>query len=182
MSVTPFPVIDGLADAELQAAVLDGECYRLAGAYLPIAVAPSTAARASAALGGRSTRLVAAFGTAAWVWRATPEPPDAPEFLVDIGARWRPRAGERIRVTESVLRAGDVVRFGAVGVTSPLRTAVDLARFRACFAEAEHDTVRTLARVGGFGLRDALGAMERGRNLHGKREAARRLAAALSRS
>jgi len=31
VSVTPFPVIDGLADAELQAAVLDGECYRLGG-------------------------------------------------------------------------------------------------------------------------------------------------------
>ena len=178
--MTPYPVLGGLSEVELQAAVLDGECYRLGDAYLPIGVQPTIEARAAAAIGIRSPRLVAALATAAWVWGVLPAPPAPGEYLVDIRARWRPPAPDRLHVTESVLRPGDVVRFGDAAVTSPLRTAVDLARFRSEFAAAEAALVRQLAELGGFGLAEAVDAMERGRNLHGKREAARRLRSALS--
>ncbi|QNO36403.1 hypothetical protein H4J02_07595 [Protaetiibacter sp. SSC-01] len=178
--MTPFPVLHELAEVELQAAVLDGECYRLADAYVPIGVAPSTPVRAAAAVGTRSPRLVAALASAAWVWHALPAPPSRPEFLVDIRARWRPPAAQRMHITESVLRPGDVVRYGAAGVTSPLRTALDLARFREAFGDEERAIVRALAEIGGFGLAEAVSAMERGRHLHGKVEARRRLRAALS--
>ncbi len=178
--MTPFPVLEDLPETELQAALLDGECYRLADAYVPIGVASSPAVRAAAVVGTRSTRLVVALGTAAWVWGAAAAPPQRAEFLVDLAARWRPRAIDRVQVSESVLRPGDVVRLGIVGVTSPLRTAIDLARFRGRFGDAEEHAVRELARRGPFDLGDAIAAMERGRNLAGKLEARRRLRAALS--
>lgn len=177
--MTPFPLLE-LPQVELQAMCLDGECYRLGEGFLPIAVAPSTAARASAALGTRSPRLIAARATAAWVWRAAEHYPITAQYLVDLEARWRPAPGARLDVIESVIRPGDVVRFGAAAVTTPLRTAIDLVRFGARFGATESDTVRRLALLGGFGLADALGAMDRGRNLSGKREATRRLRHALS--
>lgn len=177
--MTPFPLLE-LPHVELQAICLDGECYRLGEGFLPIAVAPSTAARAAAALGTRSPRLIAARATAAWVWRAAERYPTTAQYLVDLAARWRPAPGDRLDVIESVIRPGDIVRFGSVAVTAPLRTAIDLARFGPRFGSTERDTVRRLARLGGFELGDALTAMDRGRNLSGKREAARRLRRALS--
>ena len=93
--MTPYPVLDQLPDVELQAVRLDGEAYRLGESYLPIGVAPMPATRAAAALGGRTTRLIAGLGTAAWIWGATPQPPVRGEFLVDLTARWRPPFAER---------------------------------------------------------------------------------------
>ncbi|MFT4285462.1 MAG: type IV toxin-antitoxin system AbiEi family antitoxin [Protaetiibacter sp.] len=178
--MTLFPLLGGLSDVELQAAELDGECYRLGDGFLPIGMAPTVESRAAAAIGARPTRLVAALGTAAWVWGAADRFPARGEYLVALDARWRPPATEHAHIVESVLRPGDVVRFGGATVTSPLRTAIDLARFRAEFGSVERTAVHALAHVGGFDLADALAAMDRGRNLSGKRTAAARLRAALS--
>jgi hypothetical protein len=57
---------------------------------------------------------------------------------------------------------------------------IDLARFRTDFGVADTDAVRRLAEVGGFGFEAAVHAMDRGRNLSGKRAAAERLRAALN--
>lgn len=178
--MAPFPLIDGLPEVELQAVRLDGEAYRLVGSYLPIGVAPAPATRAIAALGSRTPRLIAALGTAAWIWGAMPHPPLRREFLVDLDARWRPPFGGDLVVIESHLRPGDVVRCGQASVTSPVRTAVDLARFRAHFGESESGVVRRLAELGGFDVEDAVHAMNRGRNLSGKRAASQRLRDAFS--
>ncbi len=175
-----FPLLPELTHVELQAAALDGECYRLGEGFVPIGVPPTAATRAAAVVGGRSPRLVVALGSAAWVWGADARPPAVPEFLVDLRARWRPPLGERIHVVESVLREGDAVRLGGAAVTSPVRTAVDLARFRVEFGAEERELVRRLAALGGFGASEALATMDRGRNLSGKRAAASRLTAALS--
>lgn len=180
--MTLFPVIDDLDPIELQAARLDGECYLLADRSVPIGIRPSPAVRATAAVGGRADRLVAALATAAWVWGAMTAPPGRLEFAVDREERWRPQPGDRVAVMETVLRPGDVVRFGRAGVTSPLRTAVDLARFRDVFGPVERDIVRTLAVRGGFTAADAEQAMARGRNLAGKLRATERIRDALSRS
>ncbi len=179
-AMSPFPLLDDLPAVEAQATRLDGESYRLGEAYLPIGVRPQPATRAAAALGARSPRLVAALGTAAWVWGARPEPPTHGEYLVDLAARWRPQLGEGLSVMESVLQPGDVVRWGRWAVTSPLRTVLDLARFRIDFAADEAAAVRGLAGLGGFGLVDVLAALDRTRNLSGKRRAATRLRSALS--
>jgi hypothetical protein len=178
--MTPFPLLDELPEVELQATRLDGESYLLGEAHVPIGIPPRPATRAVAALGGRSTRLIAALGTAAWIWGAASRPPARGEFLVDLAARWHPPLGEGLDVTESVVRADDVTRWGRASVTTPLRTAVDLARFRSDFTESDADAVRRLSAIGGFGCAAAVAAMERSRNLSGKRRAAERLRAALS--
>jgi hypothetical protein len=174
-----FPLLTELPDVELQAAGLDGECYRLGEGFLPIGIGPSHAARAAAAIGDRSPRLVAALDTAAWVWRARTGYPATREYLVDLGARWRPSPTDRIVVVESVIRAGEVVRFGEAAVTSPLRTTIDLARFRTRFDAGERATLRRLSEVGGFGLAEALSALEGAHKLPGKRRAGIRLQEAL---
>ncbi|MGN6273334.1 MAG: hypothetical protein ACTHMQ_09630 [Protaetiibacter sp.] len=178
--MTPFPLLDDLPDVELQALCLDGEVYRLHGAHVPIGVASGPATRAAAALGDRSPRLIAALGTAAWIWGAAPHPPARGEYLVDLAARWRPPFGGGLIVIESQLREGDVRRFGHAAVTGLVRTAIDLARFRNEFDEHDAETVRRLARLGSFDAESAVRAMDRGRNLSGKRVAARRLRDALS--
>lgn len=178
--MTPFPLLDELPDVELQAMRLDGETYRLRDAHLPIGIPSVPAARAAAALGGRSPRLIAALGTAAWIWGAAPQPPSRDEFLVDLSARWRPPLGDGLDVIESVVRAGDVLRLGHASITSPIRTAVDLARFRVDFTDADAAAVRLLATIGGFDVESVVSSMDRSRNLAGKRVAAGRLRAALS--
>lgn len=174
-----FPVVD-LPDAERQAMRLDGELYRLAEGYVSISVPDVPAARAAAVLGRRPSRLIAARGTAAWIWGAVPTAPVRGEFIVDLAARWRPRPSDSIDIIESVIHAEDLVTLGGVAVTSPLRTAIDLARFRAVFTLVDADAVRALAGIGGFGLDDALATMDRGRNLAGKQEAGARLTATLA--
>lgn len=174
-----FPVID-LPDPERQAMRLDGEVYRLADGYLPIAVPDVPTTRAVATLAHRPRRLVAARLTAAWIWGAISSAPRRGEYLVDIDARWRPQPAEAIDVVESVIHPGDIDVLGGVAVTTPLRTAVDLARFRSEFTPADAAAVVVLARQGGFSLADSLGVMNRGRNLAGKQLATERLTAALA--
>jgi hypothetical protein len=180
--VPPFPLLDELPEVELQAMALDGESYRLADAYLPIGIRAAPPARAAAALGDGSPRLIAGLSTAAWIWGARDRPSGRREFLVDLTARWRPPLPHDIHIVESIVREGDAVRLGRARVTTPLRTVVDLARFRREFDATDAELIRRLARIGGFDAEHAVAAMDRGRNLAGKREAARRIRLALSRS
>ena len=80
---------------------------------------------------------------------------------------------------ELSLDAGEIRRLDGRAVTSPLRTAVDLARSREEFTPLDAHSVRELSRVGRFGLADCLAAMNTRRNLPDKRRAAERLRAAL---
>lgn len=169
-----------LPEAELQAARLDAEVYRLAGAYCPIDEIEIPAHRALAALADRSARLIAELSTASWIWGAISRAPDPLEFCAGIDARARLTPGGRVAVREVVLDPGDVESLEGVRVVSPLRTAVDLARFRAEFGAAEIAEVTALARIGDFALADALALMNRRPNLHAKRRAAIRLGFSLS--
>jgi len=168
--------------AELTAARLDGELYSLVDAFCPVDELETPALRARALLSGRSPRLIAELGTAAWVWGAMPVVPTAHEFCADLAARARLAPSSGVVVRELVLDPDDVVEFAGARVTTPLRTAVDLARFRAGFAEGDADVVRALASIGRFDVDDCLALMERRRNLPAKRRAAQRLTAALRRS
>lgn len=173
-----FPVVD-LPEPERQAMRLDGELYRLADGYVSIAVPDVPASRAAATLARRPRRLIAARGTAAWIWGAAPVAPARGEYIVDLSARWRPAPAEGLDVVESVIRPGDVVALGGVLATTPMRTVIDLARFRAVFTPADAAAVRALALLDGFSAQDAITAMDRGRNLAGKQLAAARLEEAL---
>lgn len=164
---------------ELDAARLDGELYRLADSWCPVDVLELPAVRARAVLADRSSRLIAELGTAAWVWGAKPVAPVVQEFCVDIAARARLGPGSLATVREIVLDDDDLCDLDGVRVTSPLRTAVDLARFRAGFGGDEAALVAALASIGSFGLDDCAAHMERRRNLPGKRRAIERLRLAL---
>ena len=101
------------------------------------------------------------------------------ELCVELGARARPVSSPHVTVRELSLDPGEIRRLDGRAVTSPLRTAVDLARSREAFTRLDAHSVRELSRVGRFGLADCLAAMNTRRNLPDKRRAAERLRAAL---
>jgi hypothetical protein len=165
--------------AERMAARLDGELYAFGDGHSPIDEVDSPALRLHAVLGARSRRLIAELATAAWVWGAHDLPPARLEFCVDLRARARPTASPAATVREVVLVEGDAVAIGGLRVTSPLRTAVDLARVRDEFAESDRDAVRHLAELAGFDVGACRDFMDRSRNLPAKRRALQRLTACL---
>jgi len=126
------PVLDEreLPRPVLRAAVLDGELWPIGDGYCLADVPVDAAIRA------RSLRSVGAEGrviadrTAAWVWGVVPELslprstvlPRTPVAPHSTGAV---EPGIRCRIAR--LRVGDVARPGGIAVTSPARTAIDLA-------------------------------------------------------
>jgi hypothetical protein len=184
----PLPTVLTALDLptpELGGMRLDGEVYPLADGWCSIDVLETPAHRAQAVRGLRSERLIAELGTAAWVWGVTPVLPGLIEFCVDLGARARLRVSPMIRVRELVLDPGDRVDLGGGGtggdgarggaVTSRVRTAVDLARFREVLSDTDANSIVELAREGGFGLAECRELMNRRRNLPEKRRAVARL-------
>jgi hypothetical protein len=160
--------------AERMAARLDGELYALRGVHCPVDEIERPALRLGAALAGMSLRLIAELGTAAWVWGAAPEPARL-ELCVDLRARTRPLAVPDATVREVVSIPSELAEFGGRRVTTPLRTAIDLARSRAVFGPDERATVAELAAIAGFTLDDCLVSMNARRNLPAKHLAAGRL-------
>ena len=110
---------------------------------------------------------------------AVPSTPAQLELCVDLRARARPAPAPHASVREVVLSAGDLRVLGGRRVTTPLRTAVDLARAREPFEPGDRDAVRALAAIGGFGVAECVVAMSVRRNLPAKRRAVERLTAAL---
>ena len=170
---------DDLPLAERMAARLDGELFLLAGVHCPVDQVETPALRLAAVLAGRSARYIAELGTAAWVWGADPVPPRTVELCVDLRARARPARARHASVREVVLDVGEVRELDGGRVTSPLRTAVDLARAREPFTDSDAAQVRALAALDGFGLAQCIALMDARRNLPAKRRAAERLESAL---
>lgn len=176
------PDLLGPADlpaAELHAARLDGELFPLAEGFASIAGLDGPGLRAAAAAVGRSERLIADRRTAAWVWGVTARPPRPLEFCVDIRARTRPPRDPLVSVREVVLDEEDVMRFpGGGAVTTPLRTAVDLARTDGDDGGCA-ELLRGLGAFEAVTVAAAAALMDRRRNLSGKRAALAVLRAAL---
>ena len=178
----PLPLVLTTRDLpapELGGMRLDGEVYSLAEGWCAIDELEGPSHRARAVRGERSERLIAELGTAAWVWGATPTLPRLVEFCADLGARARLGISPIVRVRELVLDPGDRVDLGGGAVTSRLRTAVDLARFRDPLPAEDAASIVELARQGGFGLDECRELMDRRRNLPEKRRALARLSALL---
>ena len=174
----PLPTVlttRDLPGPELGGMRLDGEVYSLAEGWCLIGELEGPAHRARAVRGERSERLIAELGTAAWVWGVTPTLPRVVEFCVDLGARARLRISPIVRVRELVLDLGDRVELGGGAVTSRVRTAVDLARFRDPLSAEDAASIVELARQGAFGMAECQELMDRRRNLPEKRRALARL-------
>lgn len=152
MRLSPVLADADLSPVELQAARLDGEVYDLAGAYCLVGELEAPRHRARAILGARSPRLIAELRTAAWIWGAC-DHPERLEFAVTPDARARLAPGQHIAVREIVYDAGDLHELDGFRVTSPMRTAVDLARFAEPF---DPEIVARLAATAGLDLTDCV--------------------------
>lgn len=161
--------------AELLAARLDGELFRVDDCFCPVDEVEQPAHRASALRAGLSDRLIAEQRSAAWVWGALELPPQPHQLCAAMGARVRPPGAGWVMSREVVIEPWEIVVLGGMQVTTPLRTAVDLARSSPSFGEAEERVIRWLALHGGFTVEDCLDDMDRRRNLPNKRQAAARL-------
>ena len=117
-------------EAELSALALDGDGFRLGDALVPTDVPVGAAVRA-ASLQPAAHRygLVAERWTAAWVHGAVPSAPRPHQLCNDVGRHERTRMVPGLR--EVLLQPDDVQVLGGMAVTSPLRTACDLARLEA---------------------------------------------------
>jgi hypothetical protein len=176
MRLSPVLVDTDVSAVELQAARLDGEVYDLAGAYCLIGELEAPTHRARAVLGGRSGRLIAELGTAAWIWGAAAQPKRW-EFAVTPDARARISPAQHITVREIVYVEGDVVDLDGFRVTTPLRTVLDLARFGEPFDDA---TVARLAAIADLDLAGCLAVLASRSGIPAKHRAAARLRAALA--
>jgi hypothetical protein len=117
---------------ELQAMASDGVLNQLSQrGYLPPGAVPSPQLRARAAVGTIPAhlrqRVVAGRMTAAWIYGCAGEP-DRMALLVDANRRISSlRAVRGCSFHEVRLGPFDVVSLGGLMVSSPLRTAVDIA-------------------------------------------------------
>lgn len=177
MPLPPVLTARDLPATELGGMRLDGDVYALAEGWCLIDELEGPGHRAGAVRGERSDRLIAELGTAAWVWGVTPTLPRLVEFCVDLGARARLRISPFVRVRELVLDPGDRVDLVGGAVTSRLRTAVDLARFRDPLSAEDAASIVELGRQGAFGVEECRELMDRRRNLPEKRRALSRLSA-----
>ena len=132
-----------LPEAELRAAVLDGELYALGDRWSSVADPDDAEARARSVLSESSSRTIAARRTAAWIWGACAAPPPDLQCLVSSSARSR-GAPSGSRVSEVRIDDDEVVRLGGVLVTSPARTVLDLLRLSDPHGEAEELALRVL--------------------------------------
>jgi hypothetical protein len=178
MSLRLSSVLSGrdLPRAELGALVLDGEAYRLGDCVAAIDEVPGPTTRATALALELPSRLIVEQHSAAWVWGALALPPVRHEVCSDVCARTRPALDNRLTVREVVILHEDVVQLGGTTVTSPMRTAIDLARFVSSWNPNEARTVRELMRLAGCSVLDCARVMNRKRNLPNKKIALERLA------
>lgn len=122
--------------AELCAMRIDGLVVRIYGdAYAGITVPDSPALRAAALLAHAPPALAARAAlsrlSACWVHGCAPRP-TVIDLVVDSSRRTTSRPPlSGCAVHEAALGQYDVVHIGAVPVTSPLRSAVDVALFEA---------------------------------------------------
>ena len=147
-----------LPRAELAAARLDGELFALDEAWICADEPDRGDARAAAVAAllppaGSTERLVMMGLTAAWLHGATDAPPWRHEVCVRLGDRSRLRLPRRVLLRELSMTDADECRVGCLRVTTPARTAFDLARLPFP-SVAEAGAMETLVRLHGIGPAD----------------------------
>ena len=141
--------INDLPLAELYGARLDGQVFQVADSWCVIDEIDGCGARAVAASRLVPPRAIAERLTAAWIYGCAPEPLRH-QFCVLIGARTTAVWSPRVQLREIVRSPDDLRTVSGVRVTTPLRTAVDLARYAPPSASAPA-VAALLARLLHFG-------------------------------
>ncbi|ASD22252.1 hypothetical protein B7495_09210 [Cryobacterium sp. LW097] len=114
--------------AELNCARLDGELFPLAGAWCPVDAHDGPETRGEALTSVAPSRAAAERMSAAWIYGLAAEP-DPHQFCIDMTARARKPVETRTQLREVRLGRDDTRVLGRQLVTTPLRTAIDLARW-----------------------------------------------------
>ncbi|MEO7122173.1 MAG: type IV toxin-antitoxin system AbiEi family antitoxin [Lacisediminihabitans sp.] len=166
---------DYLPLAELHAARLDGELVACASFFTPIDEPADIGQRARLLANMGPDRMIAEKHSAAWVWGVLDRPPFRQQFCVDAGARISISSAASHQLREVVIDEADIARVGELRLTTPIRTAIDIARTRGPFDVADRDIVASLMLRGGFGEEECASAMNKRRNLPRKSEALARL-------
>ena len=163
------------AEAELAALRLDGEVYRLDNCVVPIDEVPSVLLRGASLATVFPTSLIAERRSAAWVWGALDSPPTRHEACTGMDKRTRPPGAQRFLLREVVIGVGDTVSLAGMTLTTPIRTAVDLARTGGTFDRDDEVVLGRLMAIGGFTAADCLAKMRLRRNLPNRALAGLRL-------
>lgn len=162
--------------AELAAAALDGDLYRLGDGWCPVDEPIGPVTRALAIAGSIPSRVILERMTAAWIFGAGVLPARH-QVCVDIVDRVNlpPSAGYVLREVRGV--ASDTLPVGAILVTTPLRTVLDLCRDVSLGSADVVPVIRHLLDGGRVDLTDAVRRLAGAR----QRECARTRFAAASR-
>jgi hypothetical protein len=131
-----------LPEVELQAAALDGEVWRVADRWASVADPDDPWWRAEALADALGPFVVAARGTAAWIWGARAAAPRRLEAVVPSSARHHDDRPD-VQVGEVLIDDDEIVRLGRVRTTTPARTVLDLLRGDD-WSEGAERLVRTL--------------------------------------
>ncbi|MGL4339731.1 MAG: type IV toxin-antitoxin system AbiEi family antitoxin [Rhodoglobus sp.] len=166
---------DDLPAAELYAAQLDGDLFRVGDCFAPIDQIERPLHRARAVLSGFSDRLIAEQYSAAWIWGASEKLPLLRQFCVTMNCRVGHEVPVGVNLREVVIASHEIAVVDGFKVTTPRRTAIDLARFSALFDDHEKEIVTRLAAAGDFTLAQCLEELTHRRNLPNKRQAIARL-------
>ncbi len=170
-----------LPEAELHAARLDGELVRVGDCFSAVDEIITAAHRAGSLAVRVPGRLIAERLTAAWVWGAIVHPPPLIELCSDISARYRLVAAAGRVPREVVFAEGEVVELAGLRLTSPLRTALDLARVTVAWSPEHAETLARLAALGRFGMAEVQTSLEARRHLPYKARALARATTSLAR-
>ncbi|WIB75905.1 type IV toxin-antitoxin system AbiEi family antitoxin [Curtobacterium sp. MCPF17_002] len=142
---------DDWPESELRSAVLAGELVAVGPCWASPAEPQTPELRAAAAAWVlRDARLIASTLTAAWIWGAASRLPAPVEACIPLQVRVHVEADVRLRAVR--IDDDDIARLGALRVTVPARTAVDLLRSpgatAGAFGGAEASAVHGLLAIG----------------------------------
>lgn len=157
-----------LPEPELNAAALDGDLLRVGAAFCPVDTILCADVRAASVAVEVGPRSIAERLTAAWIYGLLASPPHRLQLCVDASSGFRPQSSARQIFREVVIGSDEIVTLGGMAVTTPLRTALDLARA----PNANSTLILALSTLGrGFGLDDCTAAIESRRNLPHRNQA-----------
>ena len=165
-------------EAEIAAMLLDGEVYRVDRCVSPIDVPPGPEQRLAALERELPARLILERRSAAWVWGALFLPPARHEACTSLTGRWRPPYSTRVTVREIAIGPAEITRFAAapaLALTTPLRTAMDIARYSETFGDVEVEALLTLLGHAGTTVEECRTTVAALHKLPYKKRALRRL-------
>jgi hypothetical protein len=169
---------DDWPESELRGSVLAGELVAVGPCWASPAEPQTPELRAAAAAWVlRDPRLIASTVTAAWIWGAASRLPAPVEACIPLQVRVHVDADVRLR--EVRIDDDDTARLGALRVTVPARTAVDLLRSpgatAGAFGGAEASAVHGLLAIGAVSVAEVVDRLRALGTVPMVRQAERRL-------